>query len=56
MHRQVYFWKSIPFFRILVPLIAGILIQHYLHPPAFILFVISFTSLPGLAYTFYLRE
>ena len=36
------FWRSVPFLRLLIPLIAGILIQRYIHPSFLIITITAF--------------
>lgn len=42
-YRNPYIWKQAPFLRLLLPLIAGILLQYYIQPPVFVAWaVLSF--------------
>ncbi|MEO5591321.1 MAG: ComEC/Rec2 family competence protein [Chitinophagaceae bacterium] len=49
MPRQtLYLWKQAPFLRLIIPLIAGILLQWYCSAPVLFTWIIIFTSIAGL--------
>jgi competence protein ComEC len=54
MHQKPYFWKQMPFVRLIIPFIAGILLQTYLNlSPTFLLTVSGLVSFLLLAFNFF---
>ncbi|HEX8356593.1 MAG TPA: ComEC/Rec2 family competence protein, partial [Segetibacter sp.] len=50
-YSQPYFWKRMPFVRLLIPLITGILIQYLFHFSSLILFALAaFAVLPAIIF------